>query len=104
MTQGSLSHSMQREFNLLTRKITYITAAIVCVLALIFWWLGVEVKGHMATLVGGSFIAMAVFTFQIPYITYQYMLRKYKDEPDKLLALGPSWREFRKSAMQRKRK
>ncbi len=102
MIQSSLSHVMQKEFHQLSRKLTYVTIAIVCLFALVFWWLGVEVKGNMATLIGAMFIILAVFTFKIPYFTYQFMLKKYKNEPDKLSALGPNWHEFRDSAMQRR--
>ncbi len=96
MTASDPSRLVQDEFHLLNRRLTYTTAAIMCVLALIFWWFDVEVKGHMATLVGAAFIAMAVFTFKIPYISYRYLLRKYRDEPDRLAALGPGWREFKR--------
>lgn len=96
MNISSPSRFIQDEFNLLSRKLTYMTAAVLCVVALVFWWLGVEVEGHMATLVGFLFIAAAVFTFQLPYITYRYMLRKYRNEPEKLAALGAGWREFKR--------
>lgn len=102
MIQSSLSHVMQQEFHQLSRKFTYATIAAVCALALVCWWLGVEVKGNMATLIGAMFIILAAFTFKIPHITYQYMLNKYKNEPDKLSALGPNWHEFRDNAMQRR--
>ena len=102
MTQSKLSDFMRQEFHQLSRKFTYVTIAIVCIFAMLFWWLGVEVKGSMATLVGALFIVLAAFTFQIPYITYRYMLKKYKHEPEKLTALGPNWREFREYAMQRR--
>ena len=95
MNISSSSRLIRDEFNLLSRKLTYMTAAVLCVVAFVFWWLGVEVEGHMATLVGFVFIAAAVFTFQLPYITYRYMLRKYRNEPEKLAALGSGWREFK---------
>lgn len=102
MIQSSLSHVMQKEFHQRSRTFTYATIAVVCGLALVFWWLGVEVKGNMATFIGAMFILLAAFTFQIPYITYRYMLKKYKNEPEKLSALGPNWHEFRDNAMQRR--
>lgn len=93
---------LKQEFNLLSRKLTYMTIAAVCVLALILWWLGIEVKGNTATIIGAMFIGLAALTFKIPYIAYRFMLNKYRDEPDKISALGPSWQEFRSFAMQRK--
>ena len=101
MTASDPSRLIQDEFHLLNRRLTYTTAAIMCVLALIFWRFDVEVTGNMATLVGIAFIAMAVFTFKIPYISYCYLLRKYRDEPDRLAALGPNWREFKRDVRNR---
>lgn len=102
MRKSNLSKLLEQEFHQLNRKLTYITIALVCFFAVVLWWHGVEVKGNSATLIGTMFMILAVFTFNIPYITYRYLLKKYKDDPDKQSALGPNWREFRDSAMQRK--
>ena len=102
MKRSRLSGMLKQEFNLLSRKLTYMTIAVVCVLALILWWLGIEVKGNTATIIGAMFIGLAALTFKIPYIAYRFMLNKYRNEPDKIFALGPSWQEFRSFAMQRK--
>jgi len=102
MIQSSLVHFMQQEFHQLSRKLTYITIAVVCAWALLAWWLGVEVKGNMATGIGAIFIVLAAFTLKIPYMTYWYMLKKYKNEPEKRSALGPNWQDFRDSAMRRR--
>ena len=89
MNESNLLHLIQQEFHQLNRKLTYATVAIVCICAMIFYWMGLEVKGNAATIVGAMFIILAVFTFQIPYISYRYMLKKYQDEPEKLAVLGP---------------
>ena len=102
MSRSNLSKLLQQEFHQLSRKLTYFTIAIVCLAAVVFWWHGVEVKGNIAMLIGSMFMILAVFTLNIPYFTYRYMLKKYKDDPDKQLALGPNWREFRESAIGRK--
>jgi len=102
MIQSNLSYFMQQEFHQLSRKLTYVTIAVVCALAMLCWWLGVEVKGNMATGIGAIFIILAAFTLQIPYMTYRYMLKKYKNEPEKRSALGPNWQDFRDSAMRRR--
>ena len=102
MTKNNLSHSMHKEFHNLSRTLTYMTILLVCLLALIFWGIGLEVVGNTATIVGGFFILLAIFTFQIPQITYKYMLNKYKNNPENLAALGSNWSEFRDRAMQRK--
>ncbi len=94
--------NVQQEFHRLSRNMTYATIVLVCILAMLAWWLGIEVKGRAATIIGAMFIVLAVVTFQIPYITYRYMLRKYKHEPEKLSALGSNWHEFRDNAMQRR--
>ncbi len=102
MIGSRLSDMLKQEFNLLNRKLTYMTIAIVCILALILWWLGIEVKGNTATIIGAMFIGLAAFTFKIPHIAYRFMLNKYRDEPDKISALGPNWQEFKALALQRK--
>lgn len=99
MNKSNLLNLLQQEFHQLSRKLTYFTIAIVCLAAVVFWWHGVEVKGNTATLIGSMFLILAVFTLNIPYITYRYMLKKYKDDPEKQSALGPTWQEFRESAM-----
>ena len=102
MSESKLTAYLQQEFHLLCRKLTYITVGVVCVLAVIAWWFGVEVKGNTATLIGIFFILLAAFTLKIPHIIYRYMLKKYKNDPEKLSALGPNWTEFRQNAMQRR--
>jgi len=102
MNKSNLTKFLQEEFHQLSRKLTYITIAIVCVAAIVFWWHGIEVKGNAAVLIGAMFMILAAFTLNIPYFIYRYMYRKYKDDPEKQSALGPNWREFRDSAMQRK--
>lgn len=97
MNQTNSLLYIQREFHRLCRIITYVTVAKICIFALLSWWLGVEVKGNTATLVGLLFIALAVFIFKIPYVTYRYMLKKYKDQPEKLALLGANWREFKEN-------
>ena len=102
MSKGNLLTLLEKEFHQLCRNFTYITVAIVLITAVIFWWNGVEVKGNAAILIGVMFMVLAVFTLNIPYFTYRFMLSKYKDDSDKHAALGPSWREFRDGAMKRK--
>ena len=102
MNQSDLSEIMKQEFHLLSRRLTHITVIAVCSLALIFWMAGVDVQGNMASIVGMVFIGLAAFTLKIPHITYRFMLNKYKNEPDKLSVLGPSWEEFKAFAMRRK--
>ena len=102
MTESKLLVYLLQEFHLISRKMTYATVAIVCVFAIVAWWFGIEVKGKTATLIGLMFIVLAAFTLQIPYITYRFMLKKYKNDPDKLSALGPNWQDFRDSALQRR--
>ena len=102
MVQSNLSKLMDQEFHRLSRKLTYITIAIICICSVIFWWFGVDAKGKWATLIGITLIILAAFTFKIPYISYRYMQVKYKSEPKKLSALEPNWREFRDRVMQRR--
>lgn len=102
MTESKLSLYMQQEFNQLNRNMTYVTVLVVCVLAIAAWWFGIEVKGKTASVVGIIFIVLAAFTFKIPFFTYRHMLRKYKNEPDKLTALGPNLREFQDNILRRK--
>ena len=102
MIESKLTIYLEQEFHLLCRKLTHITVIVVILLAVVAWWFGIEVKGNTATLVGMAFIIIAAFTLKIPHIIYRYMLNKYKDEPEKLSALGPNWSEFRDNAKQRR--
>ena len=102
MINSDLLNSIHEEFHHLSRKLTYLTIVLVCVLAMIFWSIGLDVVGSTATIVGVFFMLVAAFTFQIPQITYRYMLRKYRNSPENLSALGPNWADFRDRARQRK--
>ena len=93
--KSRISEDIQHEFNQLSRTFTYSTAVIVCVAALIFWSLGLEVKGNTATAIGGMFIVLAAITLKVPYIAYRYLLYKYKNDDEKLTELGSSWRDFK---------
>ena len=102
MRRSELSDMLKLEFTLLNRRLTHITIVLVCILAVVMWWAGIEVQGNAASIVGVMFIGLAAFTFKIPHITYRFMLNKYKNEPEKISALGPSWQEFKTFAMRRK--
>ena len=102
MIESNLLHSMNKEFHSLNRRLTYMTVVLVCILAMIFWATGLQVAGKNATIVGVFFMLLALFTFKIPQISYRYMHKKYKNNPENLSILGSNWREFRDRAMQRK--
>ena len=89
------------EYHQISRKLTYATVILVCIAGLIFYLTGLQLVGRTATVVGGMFILLAIFTFKIPQITHRYMLKKYQADPDKLAILGQEWQAFYARAMKK---
>ena len=102
MNESNLSEELFREFHQISRKLTYMTVAFVCVIALVVWLTSFDVGGKRISLMGVMFMSLAFFTYKIPYISYRYMQRKYKSESQKRAVLGYDWKHFRDQAMQRK--
>ncbi len=102
MIESNISHALYKEFQQVNRNLTYITIALVCVVALIVWLFGIDVGTKRASSIGIMFMVLAYFTYKIPYISYRYMLNKYKNESEKRSAIGYDWKQFRDLAMQRK--
>ena len=100
MNESNLSQELYGEFNKLCRNLTYATIALVCIAALIIWIFDIDLGGQRTTLMGVSFMVLAAFTFKIPYLSYRYMLSKYKHHEDKSSILGVDWKLFRDNAMQ----
>ncbi len=99
--RSKILDELQMEFLQLNRKLTYATLILLGLMAVLFWLVEIEVFGKTSTLVGVVFMLLAVFFFQIPHISYNWLVRKYQQVPDKLALLGPNWRHFKKQSMQR---
>ena len=102
MSESNISEELFREFHQISRKLTYMTVAMVCVIALLVWLTGFDVGGKRTSLMGIMFMILAFFTYNIPHISYRYMQRKYTSESEKRSVLGYDWKHFREQAMQRK--
>jgi len=102
MSESEISSELYKEFHQISRNLTYLTVASVCVSALLVWLLGIDVGGKRTSSMGVIFMLLAFFTYQIPYISYRYMQYKYKNQSVKRLAIGYDWKQFRDRAMQRR--
>ena len=102
MNESNISESLYREYHQFNRNLTYFIVALVSVAALIIWFMDIDLGGKRASLMGIIFMVLAYFTYQIPYIGYQYLKYKYKNESEKRTALGYDWRQFRDLAMLRR--
>jgi len=102
MSESNVSEELFREFHQINRKLTYMTVALVCVVALVVWLFGLNAGGKFTSVMGLLFMVLAFFTYKIPYISYRAMQRKYKDESEKRTAIGYDWKQFRDQAMLRK--
>ncbi|MEJ2115305.1 MAG: hypothetical protein P8X88_04490 [Gammaproteobacteria bacterium] len=102
MNESNVSDELYREFHQFHRNLTYLVVALVGATALIVWFLGIDVGGKRASMMGVIFMLLAYFTYQIPYISYRYLQHKYKNESEKRDVLGYDWKQFRDLAMQRR--
>lgn len=100
MIESSLTHELYSEFHQINRNLTYTTIGLVALVAMIIWLFGIDVGGKRTSMMGAIFIMLAVFTYKIPYISYRYMLKKYKNDSEKRSAIGYDWKHFRDLAMQ----
>jgi len=102
MIESKVSQELYKEFNQINRNLTYLTIGLVCLVALIVWFFSIDVGGKRASLMGVAFMVLAVITYKIPYLSYQYLLRKYKSDNEKCSVLGHDWKQFNNLAMQSK--
>ena len=106
MTESNVSDAVSgevyKEFHRINRKLTYSTIGLVCITALLLWLNGIDVRGKHLSEMGLLFMLLGFFTYKIPYISYRYMLKKYKNVPEKRSAIGYDWKQFLNSAMQRR--
>jgi hypothetical protein len=75
---------------------------LVAVAALSVWLFSIDVGGKRTSSMGVMFMLLAFFTYKIPYLSYRYMLYKYKNESEKRTTIGYDWKQFRDQAMQRR--
>ena len=99
---SNVSSEVYKEFHKINRKLTYSTIGLVCVTALVVWLNGIDVRGKHLSEMGLLFMLLGFFTYKIPYISYRFMQKKYKNEPAKLSAIGYDWKTFLNLAMQRR--
>jgi hypothetical protein len=102
INESDLTGKLCAEFHQISRNLTYFTIALVAVSALAVWLFSIDLGGSRTTLMGLAFMSLAVFTYKIPYISYRYMQRKYKNVAEKSTVLGYDWKQFRDLAMQRR--
>jgi len=102
MNESNISDEVYREFHQISRKLTYMTVALVCAAALIVWLLSIDISGKRTSLLGVMFMGLAFFTYKIPHISYRFMQGKYKGTTAKRNILGYDWKQFRDQAMQRR--
>lgn len=102
MNESDLSQKLYKEFHQLSRNLTYLTIGLVAVAALAVWVFGIDLGGKRTSSMGVMFMLLAFFTYKIPYLSYRYMLNKYKNESEKSAAMGYDWKQFRDRAMLRK--
>jgi len=102
MSESNISDDVYREFHQITRKLTYMTVAVVCVAALIIWLMNIDIGGGRTSLLGVMFMGLAFLTYKIPHISYRMMQGKYKSIADKRNVLGYDWKLFRDEAMKRR--
>ena len=102
MNESKLSQELYKEFHRVSRSLTYLTVALVAIVALFIWLFEIDIGGKRTTLMGVMFMILAVFTYQIPYFSYRYMTIKYKHHNEKSALLGTDWKQFRDAAMLRK--
>ncbi len=102
MSESELSQELYNEFLKINRYLTYGTVAFVCVVAFVVWIFDIDLGGQRTSLMGLMFMLLAVVTFKIPYISYRYLRKKYKNHAEKNSILGVDWKLFRDAAMMRK--
>ena len=102
MTESNLKNKLYSEFHQINRNLTYATIGLVALAAILVWIFGIDLGGRRTSMMGAVFIMLAVFTYKIPYISYRYMLKKYKNDSEKCSAIGYDWKQFHDLAMQRR--
>ncbi|QMU60588.1 MAG: hypothetical protein GKR92_02300 [Gammaproteobacteria bacterium] len=102
MTENNVSDEIYKEFHQINRKLTYSTIGLVCITALLVWLNGIDFRGKHLSEMGLLFMLLGFFTYKIPYISYRFLLYKYKNVSEKRSAIGYDWKQFRDIAMLRK--
>lgn len=104
MNESNLLYDLYEEYHRISRNLIYSVVGLFAVIAVFIWVLKVDISGNKSTVAGAAFILLAVFTYQIPTITFKALRRKHKGHLDKTKLLGIDPKAFHESAMEHRYK
>ncbi len=104
MNESNLLFDLYEEYHRISRNLIYSVVGLFAVIAGIIWVMDVDISGNRSTVTGALFIILAVFTYQIPSITFRLLRNKHRDHVDKTKLLGVDPKAFHESATQHRYK
>ena len=104
MNESNLLYELYEEYHSFSRNLIYFVVGLFAIIAAMIWIQDVDISGNLSTIAGAVFIIMAVFTYQIPNLTFRILRKKYRAHSTKTKLLGVDSKAFHESAMQHRYK
>ena len=101
MDSLKLLQRLKREHDYYNRCFTLSLAAALCLLGLVLWWAEVPLLDEHKVVVGLVMIFLAVVFYNIPYLVYRLLRRRYRDDATLAKLIGTRWYFYRVNIMNR---
>ena len=101
MDSIKLLQRIKREHDYYNRCLTLSLAAVVCFIGLVFWWAEVPLHDEYKALVGLVMIFFAFVFYNIPYLVYRLLRRRYCNDAAVMQLIGKRWYFYKSNIMNR---
>ena len=97
MSKQNLQFQIKSSFHQLNRVLTLSLTVSIILVSVILWYFGFASIDRHSTVIGLTFMGLAVIFYKLPHISYWCTRIRYRGNEVASEMLKPGWREFRDS-------
>ncbi len=101
MDSIKLLQRLKREHDYYNRFFTLSLAAVICLIGLAFWWAEIPLLDEYKVIVGLIMIFLAFVFYNIPYLVYRLLRRRYRNDEAVKQLMGKRWYFYKSNIMNR---
>ena len=101
MDSIKLLQRIKREHDYYSRWFTMSLAAVVAIVGLALWWADIPLLDEYKMLVGLVMIFLAFVFFNIPYVVFRLLRRRYQNNAAAMQVIGKRWYFYKINIMNR---
>lgn len=101
MSSIELLQRLKREHDYYNRCLTLSLAAVICLVGLVFWWANIPLLDEYKVTVGSVMIFLAFVFYNIPYLVYRLLRRRYGNDEVMMQLIGKRWYFYKSNIMNR---